>query len=132
MLRTLRTDLETFDLSITQYLVVRDVLESPGINQRILSGHINIAEAALVGVVSALERRKLLVRKRSANDRRNSQLFLTKEGRALARKILRRAVALNDTACVGFSQAEVDTLRHLLSRMKENLRGANDTNATAG
>jgi DNA-binding MarR family transcriptional regulator len=127
MVQKLRVDLEAFDLTFTQYLVIRDLLESGGINQRLLGDHINIAEATLVGVIAGLVRRKLIVRKRSVTDRRNSELFLSPEGRTLARKVLKRVAAVTDVACVGFSTDEVAVLRGLLTRIKSNLRSTHAT-----
>jgi DNA-binding MarR family transcriptional regulator len=129
MVQQLRPQLESLDLTFTQYLVVRDLLESGGgISQRVLGDNINIAEATLVGVIGELERRKLIVRKRSEVDRRNSELFLSPEGRTLARKVLKRVGAVTDTACIGFSTDEIPALRSLLTRMKSNLRGPHGTN----
>jgi DNA-binding MarR family transcriptional regulator len=128
MVQQLRPQLELLDLTFTQYLVVRDLLESGGgISQRVLGDHINIAEATLVGVIGGLERRKLIVRKRSESDRRNSELFLSPAGRVLARKVLKRVAAVTDLACIGFSPSDIPVLRSLLTRMKSNLRGTHGT-----
>ena len=128
MVQKLRPQLDMLELTFTQYLVVRDLLESGGISQRVLGDNINIAEATLVGIIGGLERRKLVVRKRSVTDRRNSELFLSPEGRALARKVLKRVAAVTDLACVGFSDDEIPILRSFLTRMKSNLRESHGTN----
>jgi DNA-binding MarR family transcriptional regulator len=129
MVQHVRPQLERLDLTFTQYLVVRDLLESGGgISQRVLGENINIAEATLVGIIGGLERRELIIRKRSETDRRNSELFLSPAGRALARKVLKRVATVTDLACVGFSTTEIPVLRSLLTRMKSNLRGPHGTN----
>jgi DNA-binding MarR family transcriptional regulator len=128
MVQKLRPQLDLLELTFTQYLVVRDLLESGGISQRVLGDHINIAEATLVGIIGGLERRKLIVRKRSLTDRRNSELFLSPQGRTLARKVLKRVAAVTDLACVGFSHDEIPILRSFLTRMKSNLRETHGTN----
>jgi DNA-binding MarR family transcriptional regulator len=129
MVQQLRPQLERLDLTFTQYLVVRDLLESGGgISQRVLGDNINIAEATLVGIIAGLEQRELIVRKRSETDRRNSELFLSPAGRVLARKVLKRVSAVTDLACIGFDTTEIPVLRSLLTRMKSNLRGPNGTN----
>lgn len=128
MVQQLRPHLELLGLTFTQYLVVRDLLESGGgISQRVLGDNINIAEATLVGIIGGLERRKLIVRRRSAADRRNSELFLSPEGRTLARKVLKRVGAVTDIA-IGFSNDEIPVLRSFLTRIKLNLRGPHGTN----
>ena len=128
MVQQLRPQLDHLDLTFTQYVVIRDLLETGGgINQRVLGEHINIAEATLVGVIGQLERRELVVRQRSMTDRRNSELSLSPAGRALARKVLRRVAAVTNGACAGFHDDEIAALRHSLTRMKINLGGADGT-----
>jgi MarR family transcriptional regulator, organic hydroperoxide resistance regulator len=124
IVRKLRGDLEAFDLNITQYLLLRDVAESPGVNQRIVSKNIDVAQPALVAVIAAMEERGLIERVRSERDRRNVSLYITKEGRALMRRALRHIETLNDIAVAGMTKDEAATLLRLLLRVQRNLEHA--------
>jgi MarR family transcriptional regulator, organic hydroperoxide resistance regulator len=124
IVRKLRGDLEAIDLNITQYLLLRDVAESPGVNQRLVSKNIDVAQPALVAVIGALEERGLIERVRSERDRRNVSLYITKEGRALMRRALRHVEALSDVAVTGMTRDESATLMRLLLRVQRNLEHA--------
>jgi MarR family transcriptional regulator, organic hydroperoxide resistance regulator len=124
IVRKLRGELVELDLNITQYLILRDIAESPGVNQRLLSKNIDVAQPAVVGVVAALEERGLLERVRSERDRRNVSLYITKEGRALIRRALRHVDALSNVATSGMSETESETLMRLLIRVQRNLENA--------
>jgi MarR family transcriptional regulator, organic hydroperoxide resistance regulator len=124
IVRKLRGELIELDLNITQYLILRDIAESPGVNQRLLSKNIDVAQPAVVGVVAALEARGLLERVRSERDRRNVSLYITREGRALIRRALRHVDALSSVAVSGMSVTESETLMRLLIRVQRNLENA--------
>jgi MarR family transcriptional regulator, organic hydroperoxide resistance regulator len=124
IVRKLRGELVELDLNITQYLILRDIAESPGVNQRLLSKNIDVAQPAVVGVVAALEERGLLERVRSERDRRNVSLYITREGRALIRRALRHVDALSNVATSGMSATESETLMRLLMRVQRNLENA--------
>jgi DNA-binding MarR family transcriptional regulator len=132
IVRKLRGDLVPLDLNITQYLILRDVAESPGVNQRVLGKNIDVAQPAVVVVVAALEKRGLIERVRSERDRRNVSLYITPAGRAVMRRALRHVDALSTVALTGMSAAESSTLMRLLVRVQRNLENAIDTAEAAG
>jgi len=83
-----------------------------------------IDASAVTRLIDRLEKRGLLLRSRSAEDRRVVKLGLTDEGYALAARmpaIFQQAI---DTMTTGFTPAETDVLRNLLRRMLQNA-GAN-------
>jgi DNA-binding MarR family transcriptional regulator len=132
IVRKLRGDLVPLDLNITQYLILRDVAESPGVNQRVLGKNIDVAQPAVVVVVAALEERGLIERVRSERDRRNVSLYITRAGRAVMRRALRHVDALSTVALTGMSAAESSMLMRLLVRVQRNLENAIDTAEAAG
>jgi DNA-binding MarR family transcriptional regulator len=132
IVRKLRGDLVPLDLNITQYLILRDVAESPGVNQRVLGKNIDVAQPAVVVVVAALEKRGLIERVRSERDRRNVSLYITRAGRAVMRRALRHVDALSTVALTGMSAAESSMLMRLLVRVQRNLENAIDTAEAAG
>jgi|GEM_PF-1910284 DNA-binding MarR family transcriptional regulator len=124
IVRKLRGDLESLDLNITQYLILRDIAESPGVNQRLLSEHIDVAQPALVAIIASLEERGLIERERNERDRRTVGLYITKEGRPLMRRALRHVEALSNVAISGMSKEESASLLRLLLRVQRNLEEA--------
>jgi DNA-binding MarR family transcriptional regulator len=124
IVRKLRGDLVALDLNITQYLILRDVAESPGVTQRVLSKNIDVAQPAVVVVVAALEKRGLIERVRSDRDRRHVSLYITRDGRAVMRRALRHVDALSSVALTGMSATESSTLMRLLIHVQRNLEHA--------
>ena len=75
---------------------------------------------AMTRKIDALEKRGLVRRVRSEEDRRAIKLELTPEGRKLYPKALAAAVGLANDFLEGFSKAEVKTLEGLLKRVLHN------------
>ncbi len=83
-----------------------------------------IDASAVTRLIDRLEKRGLLLRNRSAEDRRVVRLELTDEGYALAARmpaIFKNAV---NSMIQGFTAEETDLLRNLLHRMLQNAGGS--------
>ncbi len=132
IVRKLRGKLVELDLNITQYLILRDVAESPGINQRVLSENIDVSAPAVVGVAATLAERGLIERVRSERDRRNVSLYITKEGRTLMRHALRHVETIGTVAVDGMAPAEGRVLMRMLLRVQRNLEHAIEDEALFG
>jgi DNA-binding MarR family transcriptional regulator len=72
-------------------------------------------------IVREMERRRLVDRRPSATDRRRIDLYLTPEGKKMARQTLRQMRAVNARIVAGFTAAEARALQGLLLRAHENL-----------
>ena len=106
-----------FDLRPVDFSVLSLVLHNPGITSRQLCATLGILPPNLVGIVSALERRGLVVRQPHPTDRRAVGLHLSSEGRTLMRKAERTAAAIEAGAASRLSAAEVRTLIRLLRKL---------------
>jgi len=76
---------------------------------------------AMTRKIDALEKRGLVRRVRSAEDRRAIKLELTPEGKKLYPKALAAAVGAANEFLEGFSKSEVKALEGLLKRILENV-----------
>ena len=76
---------------------------------------------AMTRKIDALEKRGLVRRVRSAEDRRAIKLELTPEGRKLYPKALAAAVEMANEFLEGFTKAEVKALEGFLKRILENV-----------
>jgi DNA-binding MarR family transcriptional regulator len=88
--RELRKETEQFGVTARQVTLLSLVKRSPGLSLRALAGAEAISAPALSGHVDRLERAGLLVRVRSAVDRRRVGLELTPEGERLLRSVRAR------------------------------------------
>lgn len=79
--------------------------------------------AAITYTLDVLEDRKLLVRKRSVQDRRAVELELTTEGEALTRACIPKLVEAQNRVLAGLSHEEYAVLGGLLRRVADQEAG---------
>jgi DNA-binding MarR family transcriptional regulator len=91
--RALRKETEQFGITSRQATLLWIVKRSPGLTLRALADEEAISAPALSGHVDRLERAGLLVRVRSAIDRRRVGLELTPDGERLLRSVRERRTA---------------------------------------
>ncbi len=121
ILARLQTLLEPHGVTLGQYFVLRELWQNEGLTQRELSERIAIQEPSTVAAIDAMEKRDLVVRVRSKADRRKIHLYLTAYGRSLRGDLLGAAASIINGATADLSAVELDTLRALLVRVKDNL-----------
>ena len=73
-------------------------------------------------IVRGMEERDMVERRRSAEDGRVQQIFLTPHGRSLRRKLVPVARALVERLVRGVPKTDLSTTRRTLERMFENLQ----------
>lgn len=91
--RELRKETEQFGVTSRQVTLLWLVKRSPGLTLKALADAEAISPPALSGQVDRLEQASLLVRVRSAVDRRRVGLELTAEGERLLRSVRERRTA---------------------------------------
>jgi DNA-binding MarR family transcriptional regulator len=91
--RELRKETEQFGVTARQVTLLWLVKRSPGLTLRALAAEEAISAPALSGHVDRLERAGLIVRVRSAVDRRRVGLELTSDGERLLRRVRERRTA---------------------------------------
>jgi homoprotocatechuate degradation regulator HpaR len=77
-----------FDMTETQWRVLRILWENDGCGLMELSRATLVSAPSLVGVISRMVRNGLVVRERSAADRRQIDVRLTQKGRTLKKRIM--------------------------------------------
>jgi DNA-binding MarR family transcriptional regulator len=78
-----QTQAAGFDLTSVQFAALDCIAQRPGIDQANLAATISFDRATIGGVIDRLERKTLVQRVVSAQDRRARQLYLTQEGEQL-------------------------------------------------
>ncbi len=108
-------------ITLTQYFLLRHLWDDEGLNQSELSERLGTTQPATVATVDALEKRRLIKRVRSTDDRRMVRLYLTAKGRTMRDTLLGYAHELSLQALAGVAPADVVKLRSLLGHVRENL-----------
>jgi DNA-binding MarR family transcriptional regulator len=119
--KALAGELAPHDILGGQWSVLRVLWEQEGLSQVDLAERMRVEKASLTSVLDAMERRKLIVRRRNSDDRRKVNINLTSHGRDLKAQLLPYGVSINRKATRGMSATEVDQLRGLLARVIRNL-----------
>ncbi|WP_342620500.1 MarR family transcriptional regulator [Rhodoferax sp. GW822-FHT02A01] len=78
-----QTQAAGFDLTSVQFAALNALARDPGIDQASLAATIGFDRATIGGVIDRLERKGLVQREVSAQDRRARQLTLTAEGESM-------------------------------------------------
>ncbi len=121
ILAQLQLRLEPYGVTLGQYFVLRELWQREGLTQRELSERIDVQEPGTVAAIDAMEKRDLVVRVRSTNDRRKINVYLTARGRGLRDDLLDHARVVIDDATDDFSDGERAVLRDLLQRITHRL-----------
>jgi DNA-binding MarR family transcriptional regulator len=106
-----------YGLSPVDFSVLSLIMHNPGITSRQLCSSLNLLPPNLVGKISAMQKRALLVRKPHPGDGRAIGLHLTAEGEAMMTKAESTAAALELESASRLTSSERKTLLRLLQKI---------------
>jgi DNA-binding MarR family transcriptional regulator len=117
------------DLTVPMWRVLAVLLHHGP--QRIgdLAGLTSIEISTLSRLLSTLQRRRLLGRKRARNDARVVMVALTERGIALTESLIPAATELESSLVDGLEPAEIAVLKRTLDRLYANVRQPATTEA---
>jgi MarR family transcriptional regulator, temperature-dependent positive regulator of motility len=101
-----QTQAAGFDLTSVQFAALDAIAQQPGIDQASLAATISFDRATIGGVIDRLERKGLVQRRVSAQDRRARLLHLTPAGRQLLLASRPVVEALQDEILAPLTRAE--------------------------
>ena len=122
--RELEERLRPFGITSGMWHFLRALWEEDGLSQRELSERVGTSEPTTVSALHAMEKRGLALRVPNSEDRRKSNIFLTRPARELRDMLLREAREVNRTATEGIGSAEIDALKATLAKIRKNLAAA--------
>jgi MarR family transcriptional regulator for hemolysin len=103
------------------WLVLLSLKSRPTANQRELAAAVGIQDATLTHHLNGMEADGLLTRRRDPANRRVHLVELTEAGHAAFRRLRTVAQHYDTRLRTGFSDADLDTLRGLLARLRDNV-----------
>ncbi len=110
---------EEGELAPIQFAALEFISRNPQLSQRELAEYIGTTPSVLVQPLERLEKRGLIFRVRSADDRRRSRIRLTGTGARLLETAREKVREVERLLTVSLSPAERETLLHLLRKMRE-------------
>ena len=119
--KALRTRLQSHQITPGQWYFLRALWDEEGLSQRELSRRVGTTEPTTVSALRLLARIGMIERVRNPKDRRTINIYLTDKAREMKAELMPVAIAVNDVATAGLSDAEFDQLRALLQKVRDNL-----------
>ena len=119
--------LADLELTYPQYLVMLVLWETDGQRVSAIGDRLQLDSATLTPLLKRLETRELVERRRSTEDERVVEIFLTAAGRRMKKKA--EAVPACILACSGLSVRELIALRTELEAVTARLRATSPTAA---
>lgn len=129
--RELEERLKPFGISSGMWHFLRALWEEDGLSQRELSERVGTSEPTTVSALHAMEKRGLALRVPNSEDRRKSNIFLTRPAKELRDILLREAREVNRTATAGIAAAEIENLMTTLGKVRANLAAASEARRAA-
>jgi DNA-binding MarR family transcriptional regulator len=121
LVRALQVRLIEHGVSFGQWTFLRILWQSDGLTQRALSELAGVMEPTTYSALLALEKLGYITRRQLADNKKNSYVFLTPQGRALQEKLVPLAVEVNAISVQGLKESEIGTTRKVLLAIIENL-----------
>lgn len=114
-------DLAPLGLTIAMYRVLATLAEIENLTLGELAALTNIDGSTLSRVVTRLEAKRLVIRRRSARDARTVRVKQTAKGLRLARRLIPRAAHYEKIAVRRLSPRRVESLKRALAAIFDNL-----------
>jgi MarR family transcriptional regulator, organic hydroperoxide resistance regulator len=119
--RALQMRLTEHSVSYGHWTFLRILWEEEGITQRELSARAGVMEPTTFAALKAMARRGYVTRRRNPQSRKEMQVFLTPQGRALQAKLVPLAEEVNDVALRGVGAGDIAATRRTLLALINNL-----------
>lgn len=121
MVRALQMRLAEHAVSFGHWTFLRILWETDGLTQRELSEQAGVMAPTTFAAVTAMEKLGLVERQQRPENKKNTHVYLTAEGRALKDKLVPFAEEVNDISVTGLSEREIKVARKVLLTIIENL-----------
>lgn len=123
MVYYLNSQLGVFDITAEQWQVLLKLSKQNNINQKILSKLVNKDQPTLTRMLDILERKSLVERHVSKEDRRSFCIHLTEKGLALTEKLIPYIEDIFKKILNGISEKDLNIYIDVLTKIDENISG---------
>lgn len=119
--RVLERSTLTQNVSAGQWRFLRQLWREDGITQRELSERVGMREPTTVVALKGLEKAGFITRKKTAEDRRKTYIFLTPHAKKLELILAPMNAEIHEIATRGMTDEEVEILQRLMRQVIGNL-----------
>lgn len=112
--------LEPLGTSVDQFKVVMTLMEHEGLSQVAIGKKIGLPSYAMTRLLDSMETSELVERHPDEESRRSFRIHLSRKGKALAPKLFKAVVSVNQEVLAPLSAEEKQQLSQLLEKIIPN------------
>jgi DNA-binding MarR family transcriptional regulator len=127
MIYFLNSQLSVFDITAEQWQVLLTLSKQNKINQKILSQAVNKDQPTLTRMLDILERKHLVERHTSKDDRRSFSIHITEKGLDLVKKVTPFIEDLFKRILNGISEKDLKIYIEVLTKIDTNITYLNNS-----
>ena len=105
------------NLNVEQFLLLKCLSFNDGTNQQELSRIIDRDKTTIARIVSKMEKKNMVLRVHSKDDKRVNNVYLTNLGKEILVNVEPHLKELNDTLKAGISSEEFEVLKGVLDKL---------------
>lgn len=109
-----------YKITIDQWLIIKAILENPGISQQELGEKVFKDNASVTRIIELLVKSEYLEREVNQNDRRKSNLKVTVEGKSIIEKVQNLVLENRKIALAGISFEDLESMNRTLKTIIAN------------
>ncbi|WP_449398963.1 MarR family winged helix-turn-helix transcriptional regulator [Chryseobacterium wanjuense] len=109
-----------FNITIDQWLIIKAILENPGITQNEIGELVFKDSASVTRIIDLLVKSEYIVRNINSEDRRKTDLEVTESGKDIIRKVQNLIENNRETALQDVSEEELETMNSALLKISKN------------
>ena len=121
IIRRYRPLLDKFDITYTQYITLLVLWEQDGLTVKTLGERLYLDSGTLTPLLTKLENKGLIIKKKDTKDSRETTIRLSDKGRELKEKIIEVPSSMG--ACVKLDFDDFVLLQKLLRKVRNGLTG---------
>jgi MarR family transcriptional regulator, organic hydroperoxide resistance regulator len=121
MRRFLESNMKKFDITPPQFEVLMTLWNEDGVVLSELGRRLSRDGPTITGIIDRMEKKKLLVRKRSMRDRRVIQVYLTPMAWEIKENLMKMQGDAGRDVAGDFTEIDVATLENLLRKVLRNI-----------
>lgn len=126
MQRFLNSKLQKYNITTEQWNVLLRLSKEPKINQKQLAKNVDKDQATLVRILDILEKKKLIERQLSEEDRRAFLIHITDNGKEMVDELVPFMSDLFEQILSDISIEKLDIYIKVLTKINENIFRANE------
>jgi len=112
---------QEYGITLSQGSLLHQLWHKDGLTQTEMQERLKLRGASVSGLVDALIKKGLIVRKQDNEDARYKRLYLTEKGRTIEDKTIGLLMELDEEIMEGFDQEEKDMLICWMRKLYSNL-----------